>query len=181
VTLPGPHVTSAFHDELVERAAVIDGHADLLGMLAEAGVLERAAAALAAPFAAARVTKVVGIEARGFIFAAPVATELAAGFVPIRKPGGIHPGAKARVVSRPDWRGRRLTLAVQRAALVPGDRALLVDDWAETGSQALAAKSLIGACGASFAGLSLLVDQLSDDVRATLAPVHAVADAAEFR
>jgi adenine phosphoribosyltransferase len=160
---------------------VIDGHADLLGMLAEPDVLSRAAEALAAPYAEARITKVVGLEARGFIFAAGVAIELGAGFVPVRKPGSIHPGEKERVITRPDWRGREVTLAVQRSTLGAGDRALLVDDWAETGSQALGAKQLIEACGAEYAGLSLLVDQLRDELRAQLAPVHAVADAAELR
>ena len=160
---------------------MIDGHADLLGMLAEPDVLRRAAHALAEPFAHFSVTKVVGLEARGFIFAAPVAIELGAGFVPVRKPGSIHPGEKERVVTRPDWRGREVTLAVQRSTLSAGDQALLVDDWAETGSQALGAKQLIEACGATYVGLSLLVDQLTDEIRTQLAPVRAVADAAEVR
>jgi adenine phosphoribosyltransferase len=150
-------------------------------MLLEPGVLRRAAAALAAPFADAGITKVAGLEARGFVFAATVAVELDAGFVAIRKPGSIHPGPKERLVTGPSWRGRPVELAVQRAALREADRVLLVDDWAETGSQALGARRLIRACGATYAGLSLLVDQLPQDVRTALAPVHAVADAAEFR
>jgi adenine phosphoribosyltransferase len=174
-------VGSPFHDELVERAVVIDGHADLLGMLADDGVLRRAVSALAAPLGDVAPTKIAGLEARGFIFAAGVAIELGVGLVPIRKPGSIHPGEKERVVTRPDWRGREVTLAVQRSTLSAEDRALLVDDWAETGSQALGAKQLIEACGAAYAGFSLLVDQLNDETRAQLAPVHAVADAAEFR
>lgn len=160
---------------------MIDGHADVLGMLVDAGVLHRAAAALAAPFRSAAVTKVAGLEARGFIFAATVAVELGAGFVAIRKPGSIHPGPKEFVVTAPDWRGHELTLAVQRAAIDGGDRILLVDDWAETGSQALGAKQLVESCGGGYVGLSLLVDQLDERVRRQLAPVYAVADAAEFR
>lgn len=161
------------------RAVVIDGHADVLGLLTDAGIMRRATEALAEPFASSGVTKVAGLEARGFIFAAAVALELGAGFVAVRKPGAIHPGPKERIVTRPDWRGRELTLEVQRAALGPEDRVLVVDDWAETGSQALAARQLVENC-ADYAGLSLLVDQLTDDVRERLAPVHAVADAAEF-
>lgn len=171
---------SPFHDELVAQAVVIDGHADVLGMLGDAGIMRRATDALAEPFGSSGITKVAGLEARGFIFAAAVALKLGAGFVPVRKPGGIHPGLKERVVTRPDWRGRELTLEVQRAALGPEDQVLVVDDWAETGSQALGARQLVEACGADYAGLSLLVDQLTDDVRERLAPVHAVADAAEF-
>ena len=172
---------SPFHDELVERARVIDGHADLLGMVSVPGVLGRAAAALAQPFATAGVDKVAGLEARGFIFGSSTALELGAGFVPIRKPGGIHPGEKASIVSAPDWRGRGVALQVQRDAIADGERVLLVDDWAETGSQALAARRLIEECGGRWAGLSLLVDQLQDDVRERLAPVASVADAEEFR
>jgi adenine phosphoribosyltransferase len=164
----------------VARTVVIDGHADLLGMLAEPGVLGRAAGALAAPFRSACVTKVVGVEARGFIFAGLVAAELGAGFVAVRKRGSIHPGPKERIVTRPDWRGRQLTLEVQRAVLLSADRVLLVDDWAETGSQALATKELVEACHAAYVGLSLLVDELSDELREELAPVHAVAEAAEL-
>jgi adenine phosphoribosyltransferase len=172
---------SEFHDELVARTRVLQGHADILGAVADAGMLRRAGAALADPFRGVSVDKVVGIEARGFVFATAVALELEAGFVAVRKPGAIHPGPKARVVTAPDWRGRALDLAVQRDAIAPGDDVLLVDDWAETASQALGAKALIDECGGRYVGLSLLVDQLSDEHRALLAPVHAVADAAELR
>ena len=170
-----------FHDELVSRTRVIDGHADVLGLLADAGVLRRAAEALADPFRDADVAKVAGVEARGFVLATAVALELTAGFVPVRKPGGIHPGPKAYVTSAPSWRGNAVELRVQRDAIARGERVLLVDDWAETGSQALAAQALITDCGGAYVGLSLLVDQLEDEVRDRLAPVHAIADAAELR
>jgi adenine phosphoribosyltransferase len=172
---------SGFHDELVARVEIIHGHADVLGAVADAGLLVRAAAALAEPFRDQRVTKVAGLEARGFIFGAATALVLGAGFVPVRKPGGIHPGPKARLVTAPSWRGESVTLEVQRAAIRPEDRVLLVDDWAETGAQALAAKQLIEECGGEYVGLSLLVDQLTDETRAALAPVKTVSDAAEFR
>ena len=51
---------------------------------------------------------------------------------------------------------------------------LLVDDWAETGNQALAARALVEECGGAWAGVSLLVDQLQDEMRGRLAPVRAV-------
>jgi adenine phosphoribosyltransferase len=172
---------SAFRDELLARVRIIDGHADVLGAVADGGLLARAAAELAAPFADARVTKVAGVEARGFVFGVAVALELRAGFVPVRKPGGIHPGPKARVVTAPSWRGRSVVLEVQRAALSARDRVLVVDDWAETGAQAAAAKELVEECGAAYVGLSLLVDQLTDAMRASLAPVARIADAAELR
>jgi adenine/guanine phosphoribosyltransferase-like PRPP-binding protein len=58
---------------------------------------------------------------------------------------------------------------------------LVVDDWAETGSKALTARSLVEVCGGVYAGLSLLVDQLPDSVREQLQPVSAVAFAEELR
>jgi adenine phosphoribosyltransferase len=57
-----------------------------------------------------------------------------------------------------------------RASLEPQDRVLVVDDWAETGSQATATRSLIERCGASYVGLSLLVDQLTDENAGTSRP-----------
>ena len=163
-----------FAEELLSRFRWIGGHADVLGPLSDAGFLARSVEALAEPFANEGVTKVAGVEARGFVLGAAVAVRLGAGFVAVRKPGSIHPGPKAVQLSEPDWRGRRLRYEVQRAALTEADRVLLVDDWAETGSQALAARALIAACGATWAGVSLLVDQLEDEVRARLDPVRAV-------
>jgi adenine phosphoribosyltransferase len=141
--------------------------------------LRRAAAALAEPFREVAVQKVAGIEARGFVLAACVALELDAGFVGIRKPGGMHPGAKAELTAPRDWRGNETTLRLQRHVIAAGDRVLVVDDWAETGSKALTARLLIEACGGVYAGLSLLVDQLQPDVREQLQPVATVALAAE--
>ncbi len=71
-------------------------------------------------------------------------------------------------------------LRVQRSSLGPDDLVLLVDDWAETGSQATAAKALIEECRASYAGLSLLVDELPEDAREALAPVRAVVSSGEL-
>jgi adenine phosphoribosyltransferase len=163
-----------FAQELRARFRWIGGHADIVGLLSDAEFLARSAAALAEPFADVGVTKVAGIEARGFIFGAAVAMWLDAGFVAVRKPGSVHPGPKAVRVSEPDWRGQRLAYELQRAAVGVGDRVLLVDDWAETGSQALAAKALIEECGGDWAGASLLVDQLDEAARARLEPVASV-------
>ena len=65
--------------------------------------------------------------------------------------------------------------------IADGDRVLVVDDWAETGSKASTARRLVEACGGLYAGLSLLVDQLPDAVREELQPVAAVALAEELR
>lgn len=86
-------------------------------------------------------------------------------------PQGLFPGEKVTRLAGAGYRGQRHTFRVQRAALHPGDRVLLVDDWAEIGSQALAAKQLVEDCGATFAGLSLIVNQLPSDLQARLGPV----------
>jgi adenine phosphoribosyltransferase len=163
-----------FAKELLTRFRWIGGHADVLGLLTEDRFLERAAEALTEPFRSAHVRTVAGIEARGFIFGAGAALRLGAGFLPIRKEGSIHPGPKASLTTGLDWRGREVVLHVQRHAVGSGDRVLLVDDWAETGSQALAARALLEDCGAEWVGLSLLVDQLGEDVRRRLEPVASV-------
>ena len=171
---------AAFKDDFLARFRWIDGHADMLGLFADTGFLARAVEVVAAPFRKRGITKVAAVEARGFVLGAGVALELGAGFAGIRKSGSIHPGSKAERTTEPDWRGHEHTLRVQRAALGLDDLVLLVDDWAETGSQATAARALIEDCGAAYAGLSLLVDELSDDTRARLAPVQAVVSGAEL-
>jgi adenine phosphoribosyltransferase len=167
------------HEELVARLRYYDGHSDTLGLFADAAFLRSAASALADPFRDAGVQKVAGIEARGFVLATGVALELRAGFIAIRKKGPIHPGAKAELVAPPDWRGNEESLRLQRHVVDPGERVLLVDDWAETGSKATTARRLIESCGGAYLGLSLLVDQLSVSKRDELAPVFAVALAEE--
>jgi adenine phosphoribosyltransferase len=169
-----------FKDDLLARFRWIDGHADILGLLAEGELLAGAVRALAEPFDGERVTKVAAVEARGFILGAGVALALGVGFVAIRKPGSIHPGSKVERVTSPDWRGQESVVRLQRSTLTEDDSVLFVDDWAETGSQAIASRSLIEDCGASYAGISLLVDQLPDDIHAELAPVHAVVRADEL-
>ena len=104
--------------------------------------LRRIAEAVVEPLRG-EVTKVAGVESRGFIVGTAAALALGVGFVPVRKAAGLFPGPKAVVESEADYRGVRHALRVQRAALTAQDRVLLVDDWIETGSQARAAKRLI--------------------------------------
>ena len=163
-----------FRAAFLARFRWIDGHADILGLLADEGVLAGLGDALVEPFTTAGIDKVAAVEARGFALGVAAAVAAGTGFVPIRKQGAIHPGPKAARRSDPDWRGRRQELVVQRAALAAGERVLLVDDWAETGSQAAAARGLVEDCGARYVGLSLLVDQLPHEMRERLAPVAAV-------
>ena len=114
----------SLHDELVARLRYFDGHSDTIGLFADAGFLapggERRSPE---PFRDARVQKVAGIEARGFVLATAVALELEAGFVAVRKPGSVHPGPKVELRGPPDWRGHETVLRVQRHVIDPDDRA----------------------------------------------------------
>jgi adenine phosphoribosyltransferase len=172
---------ASLHDELVAKLQYFDGHSDTLGLFVDVGFLRRAAAAVADPFREAGVQKVAGIEARGFVLAACVALELDAGFAAIRKPGSMHPGPKAELTAPKDWRGNETVLRLQRHVVGARERVLVVDDWAETGSKALTARRLIEECGGEYAGLSLLVDQLPDEIRRQLEPVATVAFADQLR
>ena len=164
----------SFRQEFLARFTWVGGHADVLGLLADPAFLGAASDALAEPFRGSGITKVAGVEARGFVFGVAVALKLSAGFVPMRKPGSIHPGPKSTRHAARDWRGNRHEFSVQRPALSASDVVLVVDDWVETGSQALAARGLVEDCGARYAGLSVLVDQTDEQRRAQLAPVRAV-------
>src|SRR5581483_8093136 len=103
---------------------------DVTPLLADAQAFRRATEAMAAPFVDDRVTHVVSIEARGFIFGAPVAQSLGAGFIPVRKKGKL-PSATARV--------------------------LVVDDVLATGGTASATAQLIERLGGEVVGLSFLI------------------------
>ncbi len=101
------------------------------------------------------IDKVVGIEARGFILAAPVAYHLGAGFVPMRKKGKLP---YATFQSSYDLEYGSATIEVHRDAFQPGERVLVVDDVLATGGTAAAAIDLIEQCGAQLAGLSFLLE-----------------------
>jgi adenine phosphoribosyltransferase len=101
------------------------------------------------------VDKVVGMEARGFILAAPVALALGAGFVPVRKAGKLPRSTYA--VSY-DLEYGSATLELHRDAIAPGDRVLLVDDVLATGGTARATRQLVESCGGIVTGFAVLME-----------------------
>ena len=101
------------------------------------------------------VDKVVGMEARGFILAAPVALALGIGFVPVRKAGKLPRAAHA--VSYALEYGEA-TLEVHQDAIAPGERVLMVDDVLATGGTAVATRQLIEACGGVATGDAVLME-----------------------
>ena len=101
------------------------------------------------------VDKVVGMEARGFIFGAPVALDLDRGFVPVRKPGKLP--RETRSVSY-DLEYGSETLEVHSDAIVPGERVLVVDDVLATGGTARATVELVEAAGGIVHGLVVVLE-----------------------
>ncbi|HEY3869184.1 MAG TPA: adenine phosphoribosyltransferase [Actinocrinis sp.] len=121
------------------------------------------------------VTRVVGLEARGFILAAPAAALARVGFVPVRKAGKL-PGAVHAVSYQLEY--GEATLEILQDAIVPGDRVLVIDDVLATGGTAVAAVEAIRACGAQPVGLAVLLELTFLSGRARIAqnapdlPVH---------
>ena len=101
------------------------------------------------------VDKVVGIEARGFILAAPVALRLGAGFVPVRKEGKL-PGATYSQSYALEY--GQATLEVHQDAFAPGDRVLVIDDVLATGGTVDAAVALVERSSATVSGIAVLIE-----------------------
>ena len=101
------------------------------------------------------ITKVVGIESRGFIFGGVLAHRLAAGFVPVRKPGKL-PADCFEVKYSLEYGAN--SLAIHRDAIEQGERVLIVDDLLATGGTAAATVTLVRQLGGEIVGLDFLVE-----------------------
>jgi len=128
---------------------------DVTPVLLDVDLLRGAVKLMAAPYRAARITRVVSIESRGFLFGAPIALELGAGLVPIRKPGKL-PAATQRVEYALEYGTDALEM--HQDAVQQGDRVLIVDDVLATGGTANAAAQLVGRTGAAVSGFTFLIE-----------------------
>jgi len=128
---------------------------DITPVLADARLFAGAIDLLTAGIAPGSIDAIVGIDARGFIFAAAAAQKLKAGFVPVRKKGKLpfttHEQAYALEYGH-------ATVAMHTDALQPGARVLLLDDLLATGGTAAAAVALIQKLGATIVEAGFLIE-----------------------
>jgi adenine phosphoribosyltransferase len=143
---------------------------DITPILSDGALLRTAIDCLVADCAGEDIRKIVGIDARGFLFGATVADRLGIGFVPIRKRGKLP------------WRTERLAykleygeaeMEVHTDAFEPGERVSLIDDLLATGGTASAATKLIAKAGGNVVQAQFLIELGFLDGRAALAPVPA--------
>lgn len=128
---------------------------DITPLLADIKAFRYSVDALSDHFAGQRVDKVLGIEARGFIVAAPVAYRFGAGFIPVRKAGKLpwHIEREEYVLEYGVD-----SLEIHQDALGPGDHVLLIDDVLATGGTAAAAARLVERLGGMVIGAGFLIE-----------------------
>jgi adenine phosphoribosyltransferase len=128
---------------------------DITPLLGHADAFEAAVERMAAPFRGDRVTRVVAIESRGFVFGGPIALRLGAGFVPLRKAGRLPSKTVARSYA---LEYGETVVEMHEDALHAGDRALVVDDVLATGGTLGASVALAKLLGAHVVGCSVLLE-----------------------
>jgi adenine phosphoribosyltransferase len=128
---------------------------DITTMLGDAWAFRRAVDELVQPWAGAKIDKVAGIEARGFILGGAVAHQLSAGFVPVRKKGKL-PHDTVRIAYSLEYGLDEME--VHRDAVQPGQRVIIVDDLVATGGTAEAAVKLLRNIGADVVAAVFVID-----------------------
>jgi len=128
---------------------------DITTLLKDARGLRLAVDRMSEALANQPVDVVVGVEARGFIFAPPLAYRLNAGFVPVRKPKKL-PSEVERISYDLEYGSD--TLEIHRDAIQPGQRVVIADDLLATGGTAAAAAALVEKLGGEVVGLTFLVE-----------------------
>ncbi len=139
---------------------------DVTTLLKQGRCLALTIDALVAPYKGKQVDMVVGIEARGFIFAPAVAYALQTGFVPVRKPGKL-PAASFQMEYELEYGTDKLE--IHQDAIAPGMRVLIVDDLIATGGTAKAVAEIVEKMGATVIGLDFVVELTSLHGREKLA------------
>jgi adenine phosphoribosyltransferase len=128
---------------------------DITTLLGSARAFRRAVDELVQPWAGAKIDKIAGIEARGFIIGGAIAHQLSAGFVPIRKKGKL-PHKSVRVAYSLEYGIDEMEM--HEDAVTKGERVILVDDLIATGGTATAAVKLLRQMGADVVAAVFMVD-----------------------
>jgi adenine phosphoribosyltransferase len=128
---------------------------DITPLLGDEAGFSMAIDLIVAHFGRGNVDKVVGIEARGFILASPVAYHFGAGFVPVRKAGKLPWVSESEAY---ELEYGTETLEIHRDAFIPGERVLIVDDVLATGGTARATAKLVERLGAKVVGIACLIE-----------------------
>jgi adenine phosphoribosyltransferase len=126
---------------------------------------------LASAFQGQQIDYVVGIESRGFIFGAPLAYQLAAGFVPVRKPGKLCASVYAAEYALEYGTDR---LEIHRDAIASGGRVVIVDDLIATGGTAAATAKLVSQAGGQLVSFAFIIELAELGGRKNLpeVPIH---------
>jgi adenine phosphoribosyltransferase len=140
---------------------------DITPLLSDPAAFAGSIAQLGDHFANHRITVIAAAEARGFIFGAPLALRLKAGFVPIRKPGKLP---YATIAQEYQLEYGKDKLEVHSDAFGPGQRVLLIDDVLATGGTMKACHDLVTSTGAAVVACAFLIELSFLDGRAKLAP-----------
>lgn len=128
---------------------------DITPLLADAGAFATAVDRLADHFLGRGITAVVGMEARGFVMASPVALRLGAGFVPVRKPNKLPWQTE---IEQYELEYGTDHLEIHRDAIAPGARVVIIDDVIATGGTAAATVRLVETLGGIVVGLGFIAD-----------------------
>ncbi len=144
---------------------------DITTLLKDPGAYKEAIDLLTEPFRDRRVDIVVGMESRGFIFSAPLAYKLGAGFVPVRKLGKL-PAETIEVEYELEY--GTATLEIHADAIEPGEQVLIVDDVIATGGTARAAVELARLQGGEVVGCGFLLELAELNGRAKLEGLNVV-------
>ena len=128
---------------------------DITTLLKDAGAFKESIDLMLEPFRDKQVDLIVGMESRGFIFSAPMAIDLSAGFVPVRKLGKL-PAETASVEYALEYGTN--TLEIHKDAIQPGQKVLIVDDLLATGGTVLGTIELVKTLKAEVVGLAFLVE-----------------------
>lgn len=134
------------------------GRKDLTLLFADHDAFQKVIEEMVKPFTDLGITKVIGLDALGFVFIAPISQKLNVGFALLRKEGKVP--VKKESISFTDYSNTTKSFEIASNAISSGDQILLVDEWSETGSQMRAAIKLIEKFGAKVVGVTCFnIDQ----------------------